>query len=103
MEIAIKRALNECFELTSVDTLDNDYIQQTIGGYFEIISLPFNLVVLCDEEGKLKDKEVTWIFSTDREYQLVGTLILCGIDEQGEFTSLNRVQKEFIEQLSTLV
>ena len=57
------------------DTLEN--LQRTVGGYIETVTVSANLVVICDEEGKLKGKPYC---CTICGVDFVGTVILCGID-----------------------
>lgn len=57
------------------DTLEN--FQKTVGGYIEIVTLCSDLVVICDEEGRIKGKpHCCNIGGVD----FVGTVILAGVD-----------------------
>ena len=57
-------------------TLDN--LQKTVGGYIETVTLASDLVVICNEEGRLKglpyNCEICGI-------KFLGTIILCGKNE----------------------
>lgn len=64
------------------DTLEN--LQRTVGGYIETVTVSADLVVICDDEGRLKGKpHCCTICGVD----FVGTVILCGIDGD-EFADL---------------
>ena len=72
-------------------------MQQTVGGYIEIIR-PFDdpVVLVCDEEGKLKDYELNRaIVGKDI---IAGTFFLAGIDEE-ELTDLPDDMAEKYEAL----
>lgn len=57
------------------DTLEN--LQKTVGGYIETVTLFSDLVVICDEEGRIKGKpHCCNICGVD----FCGTVILAGVD-----------------------
>lgn len=57
------------------DTLEN--LQKTVGGYIETVALCSDLVVICDEEGRIKGKpHCCNIGGVD----FCGTVILAGVD-----------------------
>ena len=55
------------------DTLEN--LQKHVGGYIEINHIATDLVVICDEEGRLKDKPFC---ARILNWNFVGTIILAG-------------------------
>ena len=60
--------------------------QREVGGYIEVH--PFNgdgLVVVCDEEGKLKRKRFTALINGER---YVGTILIAATDRRGEFKDM---------------
>lgn len=64
------------------DTLEN--LQKTVGGYIETVTLCSVLVVICDEEGRLKGKpHCCNIGGVD----FVGTIVICGVEGE-EFADL---------------
>ena len=64
------------------DTLEN--LQKTVGGYIETVTLCSDLVVICDEEGRIKGKpHCCNIGGVD----FCGTVILAGVDGD-EFTDI---------------
>lgn len=57
------------------NTLEN--LQKTVGGYIETVTLASDLVIICNEEGRLKNLPYNChICGVD----FVGTIILCGIE-----------------------
>lgn len=64
------------------DTLEN--LQKTVGGYIETVTICSDLVVICDEEGRIKGKEHCCEIGG---VEFVGTVILAGVDGD-EFADL---------------
>ena len=56
------------------DTLEN--LQSTVGGYIETVTFG-DMVIICDEEGRLKNKEPN---CTIGNVSFVGTIIAVGQD-----------------------
>ena len=51
----VKRADEEYGHMTWIsNTLEN--LQRTVGGYIETVTLPGGVVIICDEEGRIKGK-----------------------------------------------
>ena len=66
------------------NTLEN--LQKTVGGYIETVTLCSDLVVICDEEGRIKGKpHCCNIGGVD----FCGTVILAGVDGD-EFADIPR-------------
>lgn len=59
------------------DTLEN--LQRTVGGYIETVTLQRGLVVICDEEGRLKGKPYN---CTINGVSFVGDIVIAG--QKGE-------------------
>ena len=57
------------------NTIEN--LQKTVGGYIEAVTLASDLVIICNEEGRLKNlSHNCHICGVD----FVGTIIFCGIE-----------------------
>lgn len=70
-------------------------LQQAVGGYIQAVYLDENIVLLCDEEGKLKGKEYNFALPTDI---IVGdVLFLCTSDE--DFTGITEEAEKTIMSL----
>lgn len=69
------------------DSLEN--LQRIVGGYIETVTVAEDLVIICDEEGRLKGKEPCCTFC---DVEFVGTIVLCGVvrneDGEAEFGNL---------------
>ena len=51
--------------------------QETVGGYIETVTLASDLVIICNEEGRIFDLPYNCrILNVD----FVGTIIICGVD-----------------------
>lgn len=59
-------------------------LQKAVGGHIEVVRLATNLVVICDEEGRLKGKEYN---CTICGFDFVGDIVIVGTDGE-EFADL---------------
>lgn len=86
MRCIVKRPDELWGHMTNISpTLEN--LQRIVGGYIEPVQLRDDVVILCDEEGKLKDWEPNIPNPHNKHDILVGTIIVCGV--KGEhFVSL---------------
>ena len=64
-------------------------LQQLVGGYIETIPYKDNIIILLDEEGRLKDSEDNIVVS--KYGMLVGNIIFIGTEGE-DFTSLTEAQ-----------
>ncbi len=64
-----------CFEKISADL---DAMQELVGGWLEEVKVSSDIVILCDEEGKLKGKVYNCSFG---RYDLVGTIVFVGVKD----------------------
>lgn len=55
------------------NTLEN--LQKTVGGYIETVTLASDLVIICDEEGRIKNKPYCCDICG---ISFVGTVLICG-------------------------
>lgn len=78
------------------NTLEN--LQKTVGGYIETVTLATDLVIICDEEGKLKDKPYNCTVCGE---DLVGTIIFAGVsgDEFSDIPTDYYTMKKLFPQL----
>ena len=54
-------------------------MQKEVGGYIEVVQLTADTAVVCDEEGRLHDKDYCW---TIGRIDFVGTILLVGTGEE---------------------
>lgn len=75
IKVLIKEPWKNPRSVNISNSLEN--LQKTVGGYIETVSLCKDLVVICNEEGRLK--RLPWCCRISG-VDFVGTIILCGID-----------------------
>lgn len=75
IKVLIKRPGEPPRSVWISDTLEN--LQRTVGGYIETVTLTRNLVVICDEEGRLKGKLHN---CTINGVSFVGDIIVAGVE-----------------------
>ena len=82
----------------SIEILDNslECFQQIVDGYVECLELyNQNIVILCDEEGYLKNKNISkYLVLNEHLLGIVGTFILAGLNNN-EFCSLTDKQIKY--------
>jgi len=75
IKVIIKRPGEKPYVTNISDTLKN--LQRTVGGYIETVTLADNLVLICNEEGRIRKLPYNCnIMGSD----FFGTLIFAGID-----------------------
>lgn len=82
ISVAIKEPGKVPRHVAISNTLEN--LQRTVGGHIETVTIGEYLVLIVDEEGRIKDKE--WCCNICG-IDLYGTVIMCGIDGE-EFGNL---------------
>lgn len=84
-----------------VSTVNDNYkdLQKIVGGYLESVPLHSSrkITLLCDEEGKLKNKKPNLYFMNSND-TIVGTVIFVSYNSEGEFKSLTDKQIRFLEE-----
>ena len=73
--------------------LDNEVgvFQGFVGGYIEVVHITRNIVMICTEEGKLRNMEPNFGWLGD---VIVGPVIFCGVDGE-EFADMPLEFSEF--------
>lgn len=78
----VKRADEEYGHMTWIsNTLEN--LQRTVGGYIETVTLPGGVVIICDEEGRIKGKPFNCVIfqhSMAARVDFYGDIIVVGAD-----------------------
>ena len=87
MKVIVKRP-NEKLEAIEVGN-ELEKLQQLVGGYIETIPYKDNIIILLDEEGKLKDSEDNIVVS--KYGMLVGNIVFVGTKGE-DFISLTEYQ-----------
>lgn len=75
-------------------------MQDFVGGYIETVHLGGNLVLVCDEEGKLKKKPVGWALRIrEDKYELLsGNFFVCR-ENGDEFTDARKIDTRLLSKL----
>jgi hypothetical protein len=70
-------------------------MQELVGGYIEVVTLQNKpeLVLVCDEEGLLKQRSINLSLPDLRQFRrpqtpIVGDCFICSANEEGEFVSI---------------
>ena len=90
MKILFKEP-NKEFETKEIEN-DLKTLQQLVGGYIEVIAYRDNIVIVLEEEGKIKGKKLNMCFYND---VLVGDCVFVGIKDE-DFISLTDEQIDMI-------
>lgn len=76
IKVIVKRPDEEFGHVCNIsNSLEN--LQKTVGGYIEAVPLTDKIVMICNEDGKLRQLEHNFFLPFDR---IVGTAIICGVD-----------------------
>lgn len=65
----------------------SDELRETIGGYVEQIRIDKNLMLCCDEEGKLKKRTPNIVLLDKGQIQSIifGTVVIVGLSRDGKY------------------
>ena len=91
MKVIIKRPCDQFGEeVTIPNTLKA--LQETVGGYIETVTLDNGVVLICNEEARLRDMPYNFTLRRMRgvvtvQNAIFGTVIACGADED-EFADI---------------
>lgn len=94
MEILVKEP-NKQFKLMEIEGSLKS-MQDIVGGYIEVVKIPYkNVVLLCNEEGLINGLEENYAFG----YPYRGTIFICNTDGE-EFTSITEEEaRDMFEKL----
>ena len=70
-------------------------LQNRVGGYIETVSVFRDIVMICNEEGKLKQMLPNFLFGFD---MIVGPVVFAGV-ERDKLVSLKPEQIEMVKEL----
>lgn len=78
------------------DSLES--LQNEVEGYIEIFRLDESHVIILNEEGKLKNLDLSLILQNEfgNYEELVGNLIFCKVTKAGNFSSLSEKEIEML-------
>lgn len=93
MKIIVKKP-NKPLEVREVEELTLELMQQIVGGYIEVLNIGNQMLIVMDEEGKLKQSEFNF---TAGKHVIVGTIFFCSEDGV-EMVGLNDAQINIIQK-----
>ena len=82
--IALKKEPDKDIMLTTVDN-ELKALQEAVGGYVEAVTIASDVVILCDEEGRIKGKPYCCSFAN---IDFCGTILAVGVKDE-EFCDLS--------------
>ena len=68
-------------------------LQSLVGGYIETVSMEDNIILICNEEGKMQGLPPNFSMGYD---VIVGTAVFVAFDGKEDFTGLNDWQIEYL-------
>lgn len=91
MKVIVKRV----GESPTVEDVENklEAFQELVGGYIEVVSVGLEIVIVCNEEGKIDGLPVNFGIGHDT---INGTAVFVAHDSYDDFTDLSDMQLDFI-------
>lgn len=91
----MRTIIKEVGKAPEIKNIENtlDALKSLVGGYIEVVGLDDNVLLICNEEGKMKGLPPN--FSTGYDV-IVGTAVFVSFDGKEDFTDLNDWQIEYI-------
>ena len=75
-------------------------LQKEVDGYIEIVHLIDNYVIICNEEGMIRNLPYTLTIAFPKgNINLYGDLILCKVNKRGNFISLKQSEIDYLMNL----
>lgn len=91
----MKVIVKEVGKAPQVTEIENtlDTLKELVGGYIETVTLHDDVILICNEEGKLQGLPPNFAIGND---VIVGTVIFVSFDGKEDFTGLNDWQIEYL-------
>lgn len=70
-----------------------DALKSLVGGYIEVVRLEDNILLICNEEGKIQGLSPNFSMGYDT---IVGTAVFVSFDGKEDFTDLDDWQIEYL-------
>lgn len=93
MKVIVKAPNNPAIEVEIENELEA--LQGIVGGYIECVYLPNGAILICNEEGKIRNLPRNFITQRD---VIKGTVIICGESEE-DFDDVSITLDEFNQML----
>ena len=97
IKVIIKRVDETEFMTIIPNTLGK--AQHIVCGDIEIIRLEKNVLIICNENGKILRMKTNFIMHRDMLVGIRGHVLFCTVDSEGEFASLNAEQFKYVFDL----
>lgn len=87
----MKVIVKEVHKQPEVREVKNDLaeLQELVGGYIEVVRVDNDVLLICNEEGKLQGLQPNFSIGHDT---IVGTAVFVGFDGKEDFASLDDMQ-----------
>lgn len=87
----MKAIIKEVGKSPRVEEIENDLetLQSLVGGYIEVVGMEENILLICNEEGKINGLPPN--FSTGYD-MIAGTAVFVAYDGKEDFTGLSDTQ-----------
>ena len=91
----MRAIIKEVGKTPQVKDIDNtlEALKDIVGGYIEVVSMEDNILLICNEEGKMQGLPPNFSMGYD---VIVGTAVFVSYDGKEDFTSLNDEQMLYI-------
>lgn len=87
--------IKEVGKMPQVKQIENtlDTLKSLVGGYIEVVSMEDNILLICNEEGKIQGLKPNFNMGYDT---IVGTAVFVSYDGKEDFTDLDDWQLEYL-------
>lgn len=87
--------VKEVGKAPQVKVIENtlDTLKSLVGGYIEVVSMEDNIILICNEEGKMQGLPPNFSMGYD---VIVGTAVFVSFDGKEDFTDLDDWQIEYL-------
>jgi hypothetical protein len=91
----MKAIIKEVGKNPQVQEIENglEALKELVGGYIEVVSMEDNILLICNEEGKMQGLPPNFSMGYD---VIVGTAVFVAFDGKEDFTGLSDWQIETI-------
>ena len=91
----MRAIIKEVGKFPQIKEIENtlDTLKELVGGYIEVLRLDDDILLICNEEGKLQGLPPNFAMGND---VIVGTVVFVSFDGKEDFTSLNDWQIEYL-------
>lgn len=91
----MRAIIKEVGKAPVIRDIDNtlDALKTLVGGYIEVVTMEDNILLICNEEGKMQGLPPNFSMGYD---VIVGTAVFVSFDGKEDFTGLNDWQIEYL-------